>query len=423
MSSAFRFQDIFERGVQDPYPFYHWLRTEAPVYWNAEIVPAWFISRYDDVVTITENDRRFGSRGAIEPAVQQEPGGCFWHTQAAGILFTDGVAHSRARGLLNQSFSSQQIAQTRASTFELANTLLDRVREAGMLDVVTEFAIPLSYTVLREFLGATDLDLPTFIRWATAIHAAYDALGGPQEAANAQQVCRELSIYFRDLIDRRRKSPRTDLVSSMLAAERDGTQFTDEEILGNLIQIIPGPDALTMLISNAVLSLIRHPDQLALLKRDPALITGAVEECLRYDSLILGFPRVATEDVNVRGQLILKGQQVFPLLRSANRDPGRFADPDRLDITRNDIGQLSFGHGVHTCIAAPLARLVAQIGISTLVQRLSGPQLATDTLQYRKHFNFRALLALPIRFQPASRSFSGDRSSSIEDSQYRLHAT
>ena len=423
MSSAFRFQDIFVRGIQDPYPFYHWLRTEAPVYWNAEIVPAWFISRYDDVVGITEDDRRFGSRGAIEPAVQQEPGGCFWHTQAAGILFTDGAAHSRARGLLNQSFPAQQIAQTRESILELANTLLDRVRGAGTMDVVTEFAAPLSYTVLREFVGATDLDLPTFNRWAITIHAAYDALGGPQEAANAQQVCRELSIYFRDLICQRRKSPRTDLVSSMLAAERDGTQFTDEEVLGNLIQIVPGPDALTMLISNAVLSLIRHPDQLALLKRDPALIGGAVEECLRHDSLILGFPRVATEDVNLRGELIQKGQQVFPLLRSANRDPARFPDPDRLDITRKDLRQLSFGHGVHNCIGAPLARLVAQIGISTLVERLSAPQLAADTLEYRKHFNFRALLALPISLQPASQAFSGERPSCIEDSHDRSHAT
>jgi pimeloyl-[acyl-carrier protein] synthase len=149
------------------------------------------------------------------------------------------------------------------------------------------------------------------------------------------------------------------------------------------------------------LALLRHPDQLALLKKDPALIGGAVEECLRYDSLILGFPRVATEDVNMRGQLIHKGQQVFPLLRSANRDPVRFPDPDRLDITRQDLGQLSFGHGVHYCLGAPLARLLAQIGISTLVQRLSGTQLAADTLEYRKHFNFRALLALPIRFQAA----------------------
>ena len=403
MSSTFHFQDIFVRGVQDPYPFYHWLRTEAPVYWNAEIVPAWFISRYDDVVALTADDRRFGSRGAIEPAVQQERDGCFWHSQAAGVLFTDGVAHSRARGLLSPSFSPEQIAQVRGRTLELANTLLDRVRGAGTMEIVTEFAKPLSYTVFREFLGATDLDLLTLNRWALTIHAAYDALGGPEEAASAQQVCREVSTYFRDLIGRRRKSPGSDFVSSMLAAERCGTQFTDEEILGNLIQIIPGPDALTMLISNAVLALLRHPDQLALLKKDPALIGDAVEECLRYDSLVLGFPRVATEDVNVGGQLIHKGQQVFPLLRSANRDPARFTDPDRLDITRKDRAHVSFGHGVHTCIAAPLARLVAQIGIGTLVQRLSGLQLATDTLEYRKHFILRALLALPISARIATR--------------------
>ena len=270
------------------------------------------------------------------------------------------------------------------------------------MEIVAEFAEPLSYTVFREFLGAADLDLLTLKRWAVTIHATYDALGGPEEAAGGQQVCREMSTYVRDLIGQRRKSPRADFVSSMLAVERGGTRFTDEEILGNLIQIIPGPDALMMLISNAALTLLRHPDQLALLKKDPALIGGAVEECLRYDSLLLGLPRVATEDVNVRGQLIHKGQQVFPLFRSANRDPVRFPDPDRLDITRKDLGQLSFGHGVHTCLGAPLARLIAQIGIRTLVQRLSGPQLAADTLEYRKHFNFRALLALPISFQPAS---------------------
>jgi pimeloyl-[acyl-carrier protein] synthase len=284
---------------------------------------------------------------------------------------------------------------------KLANTLLDRVQGAGTIDIITEFAEPLSYTVLRDFLGATDLDLATLNRWAITIHATYDPLGGPEAAANGQQVCREVSAYFRDLISQRRKSPKADFLSSMLAADRGGTQFTDEEILGILIQIIPGPDALMMLISNAVLALLRNPDQIALLKKDPSLIGGAVEECLRYDSLILGFPRVTTEDINLRGQLIQKGQQVFPLLRSANRDPVRFPDPDRLDITRQDLGQLSFGRGVHYCLGAPMARLLAQIGISTLVQRLSGLQLAADTLEYRKHFNFRALLTLPTSFQPA----------------------
>jgi pimeloyl-[acyl-carrier protein] synthase len=423
MSSDFRFQDIFVRGVQDPYPFYHWLRNEAPVYWNAETVPAWFISRYDDVATVTEDDRRLGSRGPIEPAVQQEQGGCFWHTQAAGILFTDGAAHRRARSFLDPSFLPQDIAERRGQILEVANSLIDRASGAGTMDVVTEFARPLAYTVLREFMGATDLDLPTLNRWAVAIHAAYDPLGGPEEAANAQRVCRELTTYFRNLIARRRKNPSTDLVSSMLSAERGGTQLTDEEILGNLIQIVPGPDALEMLVSNAVLSLLRHPDQFALLKKDPALIGSAVEECLRYDSLILGFPRLATEDLNLSGQFIRKGQQVFPLLRSANRDPVRFPDPDRLDITRKDLGQLSFGHGVHYCVGAPLARLVAQIGINTLVQRLSSPQLAAEALEYRKHFNLRALLALPISFQPASQSFSADRISRIEDGGDQLHTT
>jgi pimeloyl-[acyl-carrier protein] synthase len=239
----------------------------------------------------------------------------------------------------------------RGRILELANTLLDRVRGAGTMDIVTDFAEPLSYTVFREFVGAADLDLPTLKRWAITIHATYDPLGGPEEAAGGQQVCQEVSSYFRDLIARRRKSPGTDFVSSMLAAERGGTRFIDEEILGNLLQIIPGPDPVTMLISNAVLTLLRHPDQLALLKKNPALIGSAVEECLRHDSLILGFPRAATEDVNVRGQLIRKGQQVFPLLRSANRDPIRFPDPDRVDITRQDIGHLSFGHGVHAALA------------------------------------------------------------------------
>src|SRR5580704_15959089 len=152
MPSAFRFQDIFERGVQDPYPFYHWLRTEAPVYWNAEVVPAWFISHYDDVVAIIKDDRRFGSRGAIESAVQQERDGCFWHAQAAGALFTDGAAHSRARGLLDQSWPTQQIAQMRGRILELANTLLDPVQGSGTMEIVTEFAEPFSYTLFREFV-------------------------------------------------------------------------------------------------------------------------------------------------------------------------------------------------------------------------------------------------------------------------------
>jgi pimeloyl-[acyl-carrier protein] synthase len=324
---------------------------------------------------------------------------------------------------LNQSLPPEHMAGMRGRILELANTLLDRVRGTGTMEIVTEFAEPLAYGVFREFVGCTDLDLRTLHRWAVSIHATYDALGGPEEAANGEQVCREMSIYFRDLIGRRRKSPGTDLVSSMLAAERDGARFTDGEILGSLMQLIPGPDVTMMLISNAVLTLLRHPDQLALLKRDPALIGGAIEECLRYDSMILGFARVATECVNVRGQLIHKGQTVFPLLRSANRDPVRFPDPDRLDITRQDLGQLSFGHGVHACPGAPLARPLAQIGINTLVQRLSGPQLAADTLEYRKHFNFRALLALPISFQSALKWFPEDQPSCVEAGHDRSLAT
>src|SRR5262249_56739649 len=155
-------------------------------------------------------------------------------------------------------------------------------------------------------------------------------------------------------------------------------------------------------IGNAVLALLRHPDQLALLRQHPERIENAIEECLRYDTPVLGFTRVATEDLTVRGQTIRKGDLVFLLYGAANRDPARFPEPDRLDITRTDIEQFAFGHGVHTCLRAPMARLLGEIAVNILVRRLAGLRLASETLDYRKHFILHGVNSLPVAFQSSS---------------------
>src|SRR5262245_59824193 len=304
------FPELFERGVRDPYPLYHRLRAEAPVYRSTEVIPAWFVSRHDDVKAIAADHHRFSHRLIVVAAVEQEREGVFWHTEAAGALFTDREEHTRARALLAQPLESRHIAPLQKRAETLANGLIDRVQGAGAIDIVGEFAEPLCYTAMNEFVGVPDLDLGTIKRWVLGIEGALDPLGGAEGAATGQQVAREFTAYFQDRIRERREKPGNDLISGMLAAKWNGARMSEEQMLGALIQVMQSPDSMALSIGNAVLALLRHPDQLALLRQHPERIENAIEECLRYDTPVLGFTRVATEDLTVRGQTIRKGDLV-----------------------------------------------------------------------------------------------------------------
>jgi pimeloyl-[acyl-carrier protein] synthase len=393
------YPELFQRGIPNPYPLYHRLRAEVPVYRSTGVIPAWFLSRHDDVKAVAGDHRRFSHRRIVAPAVEQERDGVFWHTEAAGALFADGEEHTRARGLLAQPLDRRHVAPLRERAARLAGELIDRAQPAGQMDVIGQFAEPLCYCVMCEFVGVPDLELDVIRRWVHGIEGALDPLGGPEAAATGQQVAWEFNAYFGERIRQRRERPANDLISGMLAAEWNGSRMTEEQMLGSLIQVMQSPDSMALFVGNAVLALLRHPDQLNLLRQRPELIDNAIGESLRFDTPVLGFTRVATEDVAVRGQTIHAGELVFLLYGAANRDPARFPDPDRFDVTRADIEQFAFGHGIHTCIGAPIARMLAAVAVNTLVQRLPGLELPTDALEYRKHFILHGVNALPVRFR------------------------
>ncbi|MFI5458469.1 MAG: cytochrome P450 [Isosphaerales bacterium] len=395
---AIKFEQLFQLGIADPFPFYHRLRASDPVYWCPDVLPGWYISRHADVLAITEDGKRFGNKDIVTYPLQQETNGTFWHSQADGILFRDGADHARVRRLCSMALSEDLVQGMRPRTEALANQLLDGLRGNEAMDVVNDYAVPLSHTILLELVGAPPRDVKLLRRWGIDLHNGLDLLPNPETARQGEVTNRELVDYYRQAIAERRRNPARDLISGMIAAESEGAKLTEAEMIGTLIQMTPGPDAVTMLMSNAVLALIRHSDQLQLLRQNPSLMPNAIQEFLRYEAPVGVFMRVATEDVSFRDQPIKKGQMICLMFRAANRDPERFADPDRLDVTREQIIHFSFSQGPHRCMGYHLAPLIAEIGINALVQRLSDLTLATDKLVYRKSFVMRALEALPVTF-------------------------
>jgi cytochrome P450 len=210
---------------------------------------------------------------------------------------------------------------------------------------------------------------------------------------------RALSDYFRELIARRRASPRADLLSGLIVAEEAGDKLNEEELLATcILLLVAGHETTVNLIGNGTLALLRNPDQLRLLRENPGLIGSAVEELLRYDGPVQRSARIPSEDVTIGGRTIGKGEMVMPFIGAADRDPAQFPDPDRLDITRTDNRHIAFGWGIHFCLGAPLARVEGQIAINALVQRLPRLALATEAPEHRLSLTLRGLKTLPVAF-------------------------
>jgi len=213
----------------------------------------------------------------------------------------------------------------------------------------------------------------------------------------SRDAFRELQAYFARIAEERRREPREDLLSALLAAEQEGDKLTTDEVFSTcILLLVAGNETTTNLIGNGLLALLRHPDQLALLRDDPSLMGSAIEELLRYDSPVQATSRFVLEEAEVNGHPIRSGQQVIALLGAANRDPERFPDPDGLDITRQDNQHLSFSHGFHYCLGAPLARLEGQIALSALMERFPELRLATDAPEWGDNLILHGLKTLPV---------------------------
>jgi cytochrome P450 len=389
--------------LADPYPLYHRLRTESPVHWDP-FLHAWVVTRYADVVTVLH---RFSAARTPTPeqlaAIGLESLTPIAAVMVRQMLFLDAPAHTRIRGLASQAFTPRRVERLRQHIQEITDSLLDGVVERGRLEVMEDVAAPLPAIVTAEMLGVPTADHPRLKAWSADFA---EMLGNfqhnPDRAAGVLRSTEDMIDYFRAAIREQQAHPRDGLVGALLRAEVDGDRFTEDEVIANcIVTMVGGQETTTNLIGNGVLTLLRHPDQLERLRREPGLITSAVEELLRYESPSQHTARLAPEDTMLGDKLIRKRQAVIAVMAAGNRDPERFPDPDRLDLARPDNRHLAFGWAAHFCFGAPLARLEGQIVLSTLLRRLTDLRLEPQPLVWRTNLGLRGLTALPVAFRPS----------------------
>jgi cytochrome P450 len=362
----------------------------------------WFVTRYDDAVAVLMDDERFTrdaargmSREAYEAFTAGRPPALEYLDDH--MLNKDGDDHRRLRRLVTKAFTPRMIERLRPRVQEIADRLIDEVEARGEMNLVDDFAFPLPITVIAELLGIPSEDRDRFRRWSNAL--VTPALT-PEMLAQLAEDADQFASYLRSLFERRRTEPGEDLVSALLQAEDRGDTLSEGELFGMLtLLIIAGHETTVSLIGNALLALLSDRERLAELKEDPTLIPAAVEELLRYDSPVeRTLTRWATEDVELGGQTIKRGEAVIVVLGSADRDPDRFDHADRVDFFREDNRHLAFGRGSHYCLGAPLARLEGGIALTTLLRRLPDLRLAIspDELSWRPVPPFRSLVELPV---------------------------
>jgi cytochrome P450 len=394
------FDPLSPEFIRDPYPFYERLRTAAPMLLTP--LGAYLASRHADVTQVLR-DKRFG-KDFVEritrqhgPNAMQEP---VYRSMRHWMLQQDPPDHTRLRGLVIKAFTARRVEDMRPRIQEIVDQSIDRVIDQGHMDLIEDFAFRLPIIVICDMLGIPEEHREVFYKGTRDGGRLLDPVPlSAAEIAEANAGNAAAQVYFQQLFELRRRSPGDDLTTQLVQAEEDGSKLSNEELTANIILLFgAGHETTVNLIGNGLLALHRNPDQLALLKANPALITNAVEEFLRYDSSVQMTGRVALEDIDdVGGKKISKGESVLCLLGSANRDASVYPDrPDRLDISRPDVRPLSFGGGIHYCLGAQLARIESEIAIATLLRRL--PDLRLDNAEkpeWRPTFVLRGLKNLP----------------------------
>jgi cytochrome P450 len=381
----------------DPYPFYRRLREEDPVHQSP--LGFWVLTRYEDCVTALR-DPRFGRDGFAELLSAVYGDGAEKGALPRSMLFRDPPDHTRLRALVSKAFTPRVIEQMREHIQDIVDHLLARAQATGSMDVIADLAYPLPVTVICEMLGVPLADHESIRGWSADIARSLDAIGLPSDAGIVERGRvgrRALGDYFRRLVPIRRADPQNDLLTGLIAAEEQGDMLTEGEVIAMCVLLfIAGHETTVNLIGNGLLALLRHPEQLATVRQDPALVAGAVEELLRYDSPVQRTGRITKAEVEIGGRRLPGGSLVVAALGAANRDPAQFADPDRLDVTRRDVRHISFGYGIHFCLGAPLARVEGQLALGTLLRRAPRLALAEPTLEWRESSVLRGLKRLPV---------------------------
>ncbi|MER6036984.1 MULTISPECIES: cytochrome P450 [unclassified Streptomyces] len=398
-----RITDFANRA--DPYPLYEELRR-TPVLHEEEDGP-YVISSYWDIESLL-HDPRISSDAANLAAAGDE----LAEAQSTGLppsfLRLDPPEHDRLRRIANSAFGPphkpHRIDSMRGELHDIVGSLIDGFGEAREIDLVDQFAYPFPVTVICRLLGVPREDEPRFRSWVDPLVASLDP--ETRESADeefvkkAQEARMQLGMYLAGLVEQRTKDPQDDMLSDLADSRGPEGAMTMMEVMSTaVLLLIAGHETTVNLITNGMLTLLRHPDVLRRLREDPGLAPRVVEELLRYEPPVQIVPqRTCIADIEVRGVTIPKGSRIWLMLAAGNRDPERFKDPERFDPDRGDIQHLGFGSGIHSCFGAPLARLEAQIALSELARRLDGPRLVEDPPPYRQNAVLRGPRHLRIAF-------------------------
>ena len=389
----------------NPYPIYQKLRENAPVYWS-NVWNAWLLTRYDDIAAHLRQPLVFSSHGRVgalldelpEPARSQV--GLLRQHYSVGITHSDPPDHTRLRALVSKSFTPVMIESLRPKVAALTERLIAQAlsNSPQPFDFMAEIAYPLPAIVIAEMLGAPADDHHLLRKWAVDVNNLHARASRPDPDVilATQAGLADFRAYLADLIAQHRRHPQNDVLSAMIAARDLGDALSEDELISTCVTLfVAGHETTTHALTNGLLTLLRHPEQLQLLRERPNLIPAAFEELLRYDTSVQRSSRRITQDCVIDGHNLRAGQKIIGLLGAANRDPAHFADPNQLDVTRKANKHIAFGFGVHFCLGAPLARLEAPLVLAALLAHC--PNLKRDVsrpLHWRHDVALRGLDAL-----------------------------
>ena len=381
--------------ISDPYPTYRKLREKAPVYWSS-LSNQFLVSRYDDVNSILKDNTNFNkdfNKG--DPSKR----GKFARSKVPQNLLTmDPPDHTRLRSLVNKAFTPRSVTKMEDYIRSTAHQLLDSVDDASEFDLMEVLANPLPVIVIAKMIGIPEKDLREFMTWSNQYVRILEPILSGKELEIILEAVKKFDHYFGNMIHQRRSEPRDDLVTRLVEAQDTGDKLTSGEMKALLrVLLVAGNETTQDLIGNGTKALLLHRDQLDLLRENPALVTSAVEELLRYDSPVQIDTRFTATDVKINNRILEPDSRIACLLGSANRDPGHFDKPDELDITRSGPANLAFGRGIHYCLGAPLARLEGKIVLEVLLERFTNIRFGTRPPIYRVSGVMRGLKHLDVR--------------------------
>ncbi len=402
--------DLFSDAMRrDPFPVYDQMRSGSPVF-HLVSFDLWMLFDFESVKRALADHDAFSSDLSHVPG-HGNPGEWF--------LFFDPPRHTKLRALISKAFTPRVVANLEPRIRELSRQLLDAVIEQGVMDLAADFSVPLPMAVIAEMLGVPTADWPRYKRWSDVILKLANTFARDEQAARTvkdyREVTAEMRAFLPDLIAQRRQAHQDDLLTRLIEADVDGERLTPEEILGFVqLLLVGGQETTANLLNNAILCFIENPDQRARLETTPALLPPMIEEVLRYRSPVQWMTRATRRPVEVHGQVIPSGKLVLPVIGAANRDPKQFRDADRFDVARDPNPHIAFGHGIHSCLGAPLARLEARIALTDFLERVKDYELAeVEPWEPRKALNVHGPSRLPIRFRPGRR-LAAPKTSALE---------